>query len=216
MRMLTVTTLLVLTPAAASAQDLDRTIAALQSRLPEAAVAPVVSLVGEAVDRGIPAAAIADLALLGSARGRPADAIVEAARRLAVDLATARGALEAVGRRPDAGEIRAAAMALRNGVGVETIRELAGRTPAAQSAEVPLSVLSGLAGAGLPVQRALDAVRYGRAAAAPGGGPPPWAILGGQGPPFGLPPGVPPNVGTPGDRPVPPRGPPFDPPGGRH
>lgn len=217
MRTSILTGLLLLLAGTAAAQEPDHVIATLRARLPEQAVEPVVAIVQDALGRGLPGQVIADLAVMGAARGRDAEAIVDAAGRLAALLAVARTALGVAGRSPSGAEIRAAATALQNGADAAAVRGIAAGAREPGSIEIPLTMLGGLAARGLPVDRALEAIRSGRPGRGPGAGGPPGGLpIGGITLPVALPPGIPVNIGKPGDRPVPPGGPPFTPPGGRN
>ena len=224
------------------AQGVDREIAQLRARLPDAAAARVEAVVQAAGARGLPARAVADLALQGVAQGRSADAVVAALAEYLDVLGAARAALEAAGRAPVDAEIEAAATALSAGASADAIADLVAAAPDDRPLAVPLAVLGGLSTRGIPVDRAVaaliaqlergagDAAVGALGAAGARGGVsgtfPPVEVpigavpvisipVGGLTLPMGLPIGVPGNVGLPGGRPplpVIPRGPPVTPP----
>jgi len=218
------------------AQDVDREIAQLRARLPEAAAARVEAVVQAAGARGLPARAVADLALQGVAQGRTADAVVAALAQYLDVLGAARAALEAAGRAPVDAETEAAATALSAGASADAIADLVAAAPDDRPLAVPLAVLGGLSTRGIPVDRAVAALgaqlergagdaavgALGAAgarggvsgtfppAAAPIGAVPGISIpVGGLTLPIAVPIGVPGNVGLPGGRPRPPVTPPV-------
>jgi hypothetical protein len=226
-----------LSPRVLPAQDADREIARLRDRVPDAVAARIVAAVDAATVRGLPARAMADLALRGVAQGRTADAVVAALGEYLEVLGAARAALEAAGRAPAAAEMEAAATALSAGVSADAIADLAAAAPEGRPLAVPLAVLGGLSASGMPVSRAVATLSaqlelgagdaaiaaVGVAGARAGGRFPPVEVPVGRGPgiaipvggltlPIAVPTGVPGNIGLPGGRPRPPVVPPVTPP----
>lgn len=123
-------------------------------RLPDAARAPVDSLVGSAHAQGLPTEPLIDRALEGVTKGADARAIVLAVRRLSGELATAR---EALGRQSDPAELVAGASALRAGAAPDDLAQLRQIRPT-QSLIVPAAVLADLVAVGVPPDTAVGAV----------------------------------------------------------
>lgn len=126
--------------------------------LPPEISALVLDRIEAARARDLPTRALANLALEGVAKGRSADEALAAVELLVGDMGRAQDALQAAGRAPAAGEVVAAATALRMGVDASAISELARAGEAGRSLSVPLLVMGGLAQRGLPSDEALAAV----------------------------------------------------------
>jgi hypothetical protein len=134
-------------------------VARLAEALPADVAVQVIERVDAARSAGLPARALASLALEGVAKGRSATDVLAAVDLLAGDMDRARAALEAAGRAPGAGEVEAATAAMRMGVDGSAVSELARSGPSGRSLAVPLLVLGSLAERGLPSDEALAAVR---------------------------------------------------------
>ena len=134
-------------------------VARLGEVLPPEVAAQVMARVQAALDRDLPAQAMANLALEGVAKGRSPEAVLAALDGLAGDLSRAQEALQARGGQPASSEVEAAAMAMQMGVDAEAVRTLAQAGPSGRSMAVPLMVLGGLAEQGLERGQALERVR---------------------------------------------------------
>jgi hypothetical protein len=139
----------------------------LSEVLPPDVADQVISRVESARAMGLPTQAVANLALEGVAKGRGAAEVLAAVELLVADLGRGREALLSSGRTPGAGEVEAAATAMRMGVDGGDVAALARSGPAGRSLAVPLLVLGALAQRGLPSDQALEAVRERLAARAP-------------------------------------------------
>ncbi|AHG92076.1 hypothetical protein J421_4539 [Gemmatirosa kalamazoonensis] len=128
--------------------------ARLEGRLDKHTLPTVERIVDSAFARGIPAEPLVDRALEGAAKGAPGEAIIREVRKLVVDLAIAR---EKLGPQSFAGELSAAAMALRGGVDPDVLARLRRERPG-QPVSVPLGVLSGLIANGVPVSTATESI----------------------------------------------------------
>ena len=113
----------------------------------------VAALVDSARAAALPTEPLVQRALEGATKRAPADRIVAAVRRLALDLGHARDAL---GPTASPTELGAAAAALRAGAPPATLTEL--RRIRRESLTVPLAVLTDLVGSGVPVDSAAAAV----------------------------------------------------------
>ena len=149
---------LALVPTLSVAQETDP-VDRLQEVLPEAVADQVLARVTEARSLGLPAQAMANLALEGVAKGRSAEEVLQAVSVLANEMAAAHGAFEKAGHVPAEGEVEAATAAMRMGVDGDAVSTLASSAPSGRSLAVPLLVLGGLAERGLPADEALAAVR---------------------------------------------------------
>lgn len=109
-------------------------------------------------EQGVPAAPIRDRALEGAAKDVPEEAFVSGLRSYGERLV---GASESLPQSADAGAVVAAADAIQRGVSPEAVRQVAARAAGRTEGEAALSlvVLADLAGAGVPVDRALSVVR---------------------------------------------------------
>lgn len=107
---------------------------------------------------GLPAHAMAQVALEGVAKGRSGAEVLAAVEALAGDMGRAMAAFEAAGRAPAPGEVESATEAMRMGVDGEAIAELARSQPSGRGLTVPMLVLGGLAQRGLPADQALSTV----------------------------------------------------------
>ena len=113
----------------------------------------VAALVDSARAAALPTEPLVQRALEGATKRAPADRVVAAVRRLALDLGHARDAL---GPTASPTELGAAAAALRAGAPPATLTEL--RRIRRESLTVPLAVLTDLVGSGVPVDSAAAAV----------------------------------------------------------
>jgi hypothetical protein len=103
---------------------------------------------------GVPVEPLVDKALEGQTKGAPGPRIVAAVRAWGVDLAATRGAL---GPSAEAPEVVAGASALRAGVTLAALHDLA-LARGDQDLLVPLAVITELTAAGVPPMDAADAV----------------------------------------------------------
>ena len=142
-------------PVAAQVDPVSRLSEVLPSEISER----VLESVEAALDRDLPAEAVAHLALEGVAKGRSPEEVLSAVEALVGDMGRALAALERGGRAPDEGEIEAATTAMRMGVDGAEISELARSQAQGRGLAVPLLVLGSLAERGLPSDQALAAVR---------------------------------------------------------
>jgi len=133
----------------AAAQRLDPRL----ERLDSSARPIVAALVDSARAAALPTEPLVQRALEGATKRAPAERIVAAVRRLALDLGHARDAL---GPTASPTELGAAAAALRAGAQPATLTEL--RRIRRESLTVPLAVLTDLVGSGVPVDSAATAV----------------------------------------------------------
>lgn len=150
-------TFLLLAPGLLAAQE--RPVERLRGMLPASVAEDVIAAVQDALARGLPGEAIAQLALQGVAKGRSGAEVLAAARILATELGAARNAIERSGRQPHPEEILAATAAMRLGVDGEAVSALASSAPSGRSLMVPLFVVGALVERGLPSDDALTAVR---------------------------------------------------------
>ncbi len=123
------------------------------ARLDPGARASVVALLDSARTAGLPAEPLMQRALEGATKGAPAERVVAAVRRLAVDLGSARDAL---GPKASAPELEAGAAALRAGVPPAILTRL--HTARRPPLTVPLAVLADLVAGGVPVDSAGAAI----------------------------------------------------------
>jgi hypothetical protein len=151
---------LALVPALGSSQAVDPADR-LSGRLPADVEAMVLERIATAVGQDLPTKSLVDLALQGVAKGRDADAVLEALDRRLGTLTEARSALAEAGTAPTPVEIDAAEIALRMGVDADAVSELARSRPDGRSLEIPLLVLGGLSQRGLPSDQALSRVLEG-------------------------------------------------------
>ncbi len=138
----------------------------LKDVLPTETAQQVLLIVTDAQARGLDGRSIANVALEGVAKGRSGEEVTTAAAVLVADLVAARGALAQGGRTPDAFEVDAAVMAMRQGVDGAAISDLVSSAPSGRSLAVPLAVIAGLMERGLPPDVALSAVSQRLAAQA--------------------------------------------------
>ncbi len=222
--------LLVLMPGFLFAQE---PVERLREVLPGAVGDQVVALVEDAMSRGLPGGAVANLALEGVAKGRTGEEVLAAAQLFVSQLQAARIALETTGRSPGEDEIAAAGHTMALGVDGDAVSALAASAPSGRSLVVPLALVGALVNRGLPSDQALTAVllrlearasdvelsglpqQVGRMIAEgmrPSEVGPALGMaragfpgrMGGVGLGFGPPGGVPGNPGVPGKRPRPP------------
>lgn len=151
-----------LLPGASAAQQ--DPVERLSAMLPPEVAVQVIEHVELARSRGLPANAVANVALEGVVKGRGANEVLSAVETMVGDLGRAADVLQNAGRLPAVGEVEAATAALRMGVDGAQISELARAQPSGRSLSVPLLVMGGLAARGLPSDQALSAV-LGRLAA---------------------------------------------------
>lgn len=122
----------------------------LAARLDPATASAVRAIVDSAVAADLPAAPLVNKALEGASKGAAGTRIVLAVRTLATDLRVARGAL---GSGASEAELVAGVGALRAGAAVEVLSGVK-RARGANSALLPLAVLTDLVANGIPVDRA--------------------------------------------------------------
>ncbi len=126
----------------------------IREAFPAEAAERIEAVVGEAAAMGVPTEPLFDKALEGAAKRVPSDRVVAAVSEYAGRL---QRATQLIGGAPDVGVVVAGADALRRGVSPDALRNVGGqagaRTPAA------LVVLGDLVESGVPVDRALEAVR---------------------------------------------------------
>lgn len=137
--------------------------------LPAEVSAQVLERVESARAEGLPAEAMATLALEGVAKGRSAAEVLDAVEALSTDMSTAQDAIGGADRAPEEGEVSAATAAMRMGVDGSAVSELAQEQPSGRSLAVPLLVLGSLVDRGLPSDEAIAAVRDRLAAGASDG-----------------------------------------------
>jgi hypothetical protein len=119
----------------------------------------VLAVIAEARSRGLPAQALERTALKGAARNVPPTEIERAVVAQAERLERVQSALAHVPNRRSSGdEIEAGAEAMRNGVDVSELVELATSAPSGRSLAVPMHVIGSLVARGLPSKDALAAV----------------------------------------------------------
>ena len=128
--------------------------ARLEGRLDKRTLPSVERVIDSAYATGIPAEPLVDKALEGVAKGGSGEAIVQAVRRLAGELTTARAVL---GGTSLPGELSAGALALRAGVTPDALGKLRRERPG-QPLSVPLGVLTGLIASGVPVSTATESI----------------------------------------------------------
>jgi len=186
-------------PALAQTEDASPS-ARLAGRLDPATAAAVLAVIDSAASAGLPAGPLVQKALEGTSKRAAPERIVFAVRGLSADLRAARAALGASASEP---ELVAGVGALRAGAGVEALARVKAAR-GAQSALLPLAVLSDLVAQGTPVDRAVEAVTAlaerrasdAQYRALPAGRPPAAA-----GPPPHARPAAPPAKGRPAGRP---------------
>jgi hypothetical protein len=133
--------------------------ARLNEVLPNAIKEHVLAVIAEARSRGLPAQALERTALKGAARQVPAADIERAVVAQAERLERVQNALSRVPNRRSSGEeIEAGAEAVRNGVDVTALVELATSAPSGRSLAVPMHVLGSLVARDLPSKEALAVV----------------------------------------------------------
>jgi hypothetical protein len=134
--------------------------------LPPEIAMQVLAQIESAGQEGLPAQAMANVALEGVAKGRSASEVLASVELLGADLSRARQALESGGHGDLGGEVEAATVAMRMGVDGAQVSELASSQPSGRSLSVPLMVIGGLVQRGLPADEALVAVQARLAAGA--------------------------------------------------
>lgn len=132
----------------------------LAGRVDDATLREVRPILDEAVRDSLPVGALESKVLEGVAKRRPAEEIGRVVRDLAQDFRAARAAIRDVlsGRPVADGEVVAAAMATRQGVSPEALRELLTSRPDGGSMEIPVTVLTELVRRGVPVGEASAAI----------------------------------------------------------
>ncbi len=129
------------------------------SVLPDDIEQHVLTVIAEARSRGLPAQALERTALKGLARNIPALEIERAVVAQADRMERVQEALARVKNRPSSGEeIEAGAEAVRNGVDVSMLVELATDAPSGRSLAVPMHVLGSLVARDIPAKDAIAAV----------------------------------------------------------
>ncbi|MGQ0714133.1 MAG: hypothetical protein ACT4PJ_10420 [Gemmatimonadaceae bacterium] len=158
----TAVTLAVATPAGAqhpAGQEHAYDPSSRLSVLPDNVEQQVLDVIAKARSRGLPAQALERTALKGVARDVPAADIERAVVAQAERMERVQEALARVENRRTSGEeIEAGAEALRNGVDVSQLVELATSAPSGRSLAVPMHVLGSLIARDLPPKEALTAV----------------------------------------------------------
>lgn len=132
--------------------------ARLNEVLPESIRDHVLAVIAEARSRGLPAQALERTALKGAARNVPPAEIERAVVAQSERLTRVNDAMRQASRRSSGDEVEAGAEAVRNGVDVETLVELAKSAPSGRSLAVPMHVIGSLVARGLPSDDALAAV----------------------------------------------------------
>lgn len=130
------------------------------ARLDASTLREVTPVLEAAARDSLPVAALESKVLEGVAKGVRAEQIGTVVRDLAEELRSARVTLrEGLPNRPIAdGEIVAAAMARRQGIGAEVLRALGAASQGGGSLEIPMTVLSELVRRGVPVADAASAM----------------------------------------------------------
>ena len=148
-----VASVLVVTPAAGQGTALSSRVDATTLR----EVQPVLEAAGR---DSLPMAALESKVLEGVAKNVPPQQIGAVVRALAEEMRVARLTLrDVLTSRPIAdGEIVAAAMARRQGIGAETLRALSMAGPEGGSLEIPMTVLGELVRRGVPTDEAASAM----------------------------------------------------------
>jgi len=158
-------TLTFLAAAPANAQDAPASKAydpspRLQEALPKSIRDQVLAVIAEARSRGLPAQALERTALKGAARNVPPAEIERAVVAQSQRLERVQEALSRVPNRPVSDdEIEAGAEAVRNGVDMSSLVELATGAPSGRSLAVPMHVLGLLIARDVPAKDALAAIR---------------------------------------------------------
>ena len=165
------------------------------SNLDAVTLAAVQPILEAATRDSLPTGALQSKILEGVTKNVPLGQIGQVVAALADELRSARSALRR-GRPPLAlgdGEVVAAAMAARQGIGFDVVRALLESRPSGGSLEVPVTVLSELVRRGIPVEEAATLMTHvvrtsvplplaaqipGRFDRALGSGAPPGAALG--------------------------------------
>lgn len=133
--------------------------ARLAEVLPADVSADVLQRIEAARAMELPSQAMAVLALEGVAKGRSGAEVLAAVELLAGDMSRAQEALRRGDRAPGEGEVEAATAAMRMGVDGDAVSALARSQPSGRALTVPLLVVGGLVGRGLPSDDALAAVQ---------------------------------------------------------
>lgn len=169
--LVTAVTFAVTTPAGAqhpAGQEHAYDPSARLSVLPDDIEQHVLAVIAEARSRGLPAQALERTALKGLARNVPARDIERAVVAQAERMERVQEALARVkSRSSSADEIEAGAEAVRNGVDVSLLVELATGAPSGRSLAVPMHVLGSLVARDIPAKDAIMAVRAKLDARAP-------------------------------------------------
>ncbi len=155
-KMLVTLGVLVIVPASLTAQT--DPIAHLKAVLPPAVATQVIPIVQDAIAKGLPGNAVANVALQGVAMGRSGGQVRAAVESMVATLRAAHDALAAGGRAPTSQETQAGAIAMKEGVDGSTVSALAKAAPSGRSLAVPLAVIGALVSRGLPADNALEAV----------------------------------------------------------
>jgi hypothetical protein len=142
------------------ATPLSGQVAPLSSRVDAVTLREVQPVLDGAARDSLPVAALESKVLEGVAKGVQPQQIGVVVRGLADELRAARMTLrnELPGRRIVGGEVVAAAMAQRQGVGPGALRTLAESSPEGASLEIPMTVLGELVRRGVAVDEATAAV----------------------------------------------------------
>ncbi len=170
LRRLAAFALLAVTPAALAAQRAD-VQAQLEARgLPAELVQRVVAIAADATARGLPAAALADKAVEGFAKGVPAPRILSALEQFAGRMGQGQEAVRGAGVSAPPGDlVVAAAEALGRGLSEAQVRDVVRASPAVPQAVPGLLVAAALSAQGLGVEQSVevvvDALHAGRTSA---------------------------------------------------
>lgn len=135
---------------------------ALTERVDAATRTAVQPILEAAARDSLPVGALESKILEGVAKGRPTQQIADVVADLAEELRAVRSELRrSLPTAPISdGEVVAAALATRQGVGPDVVRALWEAKPDGESLEIPLTVLGDLVRRGVPVQDASDVMAY--------------------------------------------------------
>ena len=149
-RFAVVTAWLVGAPAVAAAQGVSVETRLETRGVPAGLARQVAAIAADAASRGVPEGPLADKAIEGWAKQVPAERIVEAVRRFADQMSSARDAVREAGvAAPSGAVIAAAAEAMRSGMRPEQVRSVVQAAAAADVAAPGLSVAAALSAQGL-------------------------------------------------------------------
>lgn len=132
--------------------------ARLDARVPRDVVVAVGALADTAVARGLPVEPLIQKALEGGAKGVPADRVIAAVGALLGQLNAAAGALRTAGTPADQDAVEAGAFALKAGLDVQQVSDLARASRPPYTPAVTLRVAATLAALGVPAQATVGLV----------------------------------------------------------